>query len=104
MTAEERQKLKAFDAKVRSLVTKYQVMLKENEDLYAELEAKDRQIAEAKAEAAQYKKDYETLKLARMIDISDDEMKHARTRITNLVREVNKCINLLTSDNQTAEQ
>lgn len=104
MTAEERQKLKAFDAKVRSLVTKYQVMLKENEDLYAELEAKDKQIAEAKAEAAQYKKDYETLKLARMIDISDDEMKHARTRITNLVREVNKCINLLTSDNQPDEQ
>lgn len=104
MTAEERQKLKAFDAKVRNLVTKYQVMLKENEDLYAELEAKDKQIADAKAEAAKYKKDYETLKLARMIDISDDEMKHARTRITNLVREVNKCINLLTSDNQSAGQ
>lgn len=104
MTAEERQKLKAFDAKVRNLVTKYQVMLKENEDLYAELEAKDKLIAEAKAEAAQYKKDYETLKLARMIDISDDEMKHARTRITNLVREVNKCINLLTSDNDSTEK
>jgi hypothetical protein len=49
-------------------------------------------------EVSKSKKEYETLKLAKMIEISDSELKSAKQRITRLVREVNKCIGLLESE------
>lgn len=95
MTEAERQNLKKFDAKVRNLIASHVALQQENADLYDELDKKDKEISKLKEMAESYKKDYENLKLAKMIDISDSDLKGAKQRITNLVREVNKCINLL---------
>ena len=39
--------------------------------------------------------DYANLKTAKMIDISSEDMKNAKSRLSKLVREVDKCIALL---------
>jgi wobble nucleotide-excising tRNase len=95
MTEAERQTLKKFDAKVRNLLASYVALQRENIDLYEELDKKEEEIRSLQEQAQQYKKDYNNLKLAKMIEISDTDFKDAKQRITNLVREVNNCINLL---------
>lgn len=98
MTDEEKKQLKIFDGKIRQLISNYQVMKKEIGDLYIEVDRKDEEIARLKAELRQSQSDYSNLKLAKMIEISDSELKGAKQRISKLVREVNKCIGLLSTD------
>ena len=98
MTDEEKRQLKIFDGKIRQLISNYQVMKKEIGDLYIEVDRKDEEIARLKAELRQSQSDYSNLKLAKMIEISDSELKGAKQRISKLVREVNKCIGLLSPD------
>ena len=98
MTDEEKRQLKNFDGKVRLLLQNYRVMQKKNSDLYTEIERKDEEIARLKAELRQSQSDYSNLKLAKMIEISDSELKGAKQRISRLVREINKCIGLLSTD------
>jgi chromosome segregation ATPase len=98
MTDEEKRQLKIFDGKIRQLISNYQVMKKEIGDLYIEVDRKYEEIARLKAELRQSQSDYSNLKLAKMIEISDSELKGAKQRISKLVREVNKCIGLLSTD------
>ena len=97
MTAEERQSLKNFEAKARHVLVQFRVLKQENADLYAELEGKEEEIKKLKAELAQSKDDYNNLKLAKMIEISDTDIKESKMKITKLVREINKCINILST-------
>lgn len=97
MTEEERRSLKNFDAKVRELISKYNELKQETADLYNELEQKDAEIKSLKDELAQSKRDYSNLKIAKMIEINDSEFRNAKQRITQLVREVNKCIGILST-------
>ena len=100
MTPEERQTMKEFEAKVRQVLAQFRVLRQENADLYAELEGRDGEIKRLKAELAQNKIDYNNLKLAKMIEISDADIKESKMKISRLVREINKCINILSTDTE----
>lgn len=100
MTPEERQSMKEFEAKVRQVLAQFRVLKQENADLYAELEGRDGEIKRLKAELAQNKIDYNKLKLAKMIEISDADIKESKMKISRLVREINKCINILSTDTE----
>ena len=100
MTTEERQSMKEFEAKVRQVLAQFRVLKQENADLYAELEGRDGEIKRLKAELAQNKNDYNNLKLAKMIEISDADIKESKMKISRLVREINKCINILSTDTE----
>ena len=89
--------MKKFEAKVRQVLAQFRVLKQENADLYAELEGKEEEIKQLKAELAQSKNDYNNLKLAKMIEISDTDIKESKMKITKLVREINKCINILST-------
>ena len=100
MTPEERQSMKEFEAKVRQVLAQFRVLKQENADLYADLEGRDGEIKRLKAELAQNKIDYNNLKLAKMIEISDADIKESKMKISRLVREINKCINILSTDTE----
>ncbi len=89
--------MKNFEAKVRQVIAQFRVLKQENADLYAELEGKDEEIKKLQAELVQSKDDYNNLKLAKMIEISDTDIKESKMKITKLVREINKCINILST-------
>lgn len=97
MKDDERIRIKKFEARIRRFIADFRTLQKENADLYAELENRDSEIQELKAQLAQAKQDYTNLKLARMIEVSDSDIKETKQKITNLVREVNKCINILSA-------
>ena len=68
-------------------------------DRYAALsrtmEEKDATIAALHSQIDRLQTDYANLKTAKMIDISSEDMKNAKSRLSKLVREVDKCIALL---------
>lgn len=101
MTPEERQSMKQFEAKVRQVLAQFRVLKQENADLYSELEKKEFEISELKQQKQQLLSDYHNLKLAKMIQVSDTDIKESKQKITNLIREVNKCINILSSGTES---
>lgn len=103
MTSEERQSMKKFEAKIRNVLAQFRVLKQESSDLYTELENKDEEIKQLKAKLARSQNEYNNLKLAKMIEISDSDIKESKTKISKLVREINKCINILSSSEDAAE-
>lgn len=100
MTDEELRGLKNFEAQIRVLLLKYKSVKEENDELRRALEEQEDTTRRVEAELSQSKEDYRRLKTARMIEVSDTDVCEAKNRITRLVREVNKCIGLLSSDNE----
>ena len=97
MTSEDSQSMKNFEAKVRQLFTRFRELKSENTELYAELERQEEEIDDLRTQCQQLERDYKNLTLAKMIEVSDSDLKESKQKISRLVREINKCINILSS-------
>jgi FtsZ-binding cell division protein ZapB len=95
MTSEDSKQFKGFETRVRQLLLAYKALQKENDELYSLADEKDVAIEALKAENEQLKKQYANLKLAKMIQVGDNDIKTADQRFMRLLREVDKCIALL---------
>lgn len=95
MTQEQDIELRNFEARVRQLMLAYQEERKRYAELQNKLDTCQQQLADAQSCAEKWKKDYEVLKTARMIEVSGDDVKESRAKLTQLIREVDKCIALL---------
>ena len=93
--AEESSILKLFTTRMRQLILQYQATKKENEELCAQVAQRDSEIQQLQAQLDQARNDYQSLQMAKMIEITDGDMEAAKKRIAGLIREVNKCITLL---------
>ena len=74
---------------------KYKELKKENAELYSMVDEKDKQVENLKAQITQAQNDYNSLKMAKMLEITDGDMESAQKRLQKLIRDVNKCITLL---------
>ena len=90
--------LATFQTRVRQMILHYQELKKENLELYAMLEDNEQKIKLLEAKLAQKEHDYQSLKMARMMEISDGDLKGAKDRVAHLIREVNKCIAVLSDE------
>jgi len=77
------------------MILQYNQLKKENDDLYAIVDAHENEIKRLQLSLEQTHKDYESLKMAKMVEICDGDIESAKRRISSLIREVNKCITLL---------
>jgi hypothetical protein len=73
-------------------------MKKENEDLYAIVKEDEQKIERLEAKLAQSERDYQSLKMAKMMEITDGDLKDSKERLAHLIREVNKCIAVLSDE------
>ena len=87
--------LTQFSTRVRQMILEYSQTKKENAELYGMVDERDAQIKQLKADLDKARHDYAALKTARMLEISDPDMEGAKKRLAKLIREVNKCITLL---------
>lgn len=94
MSASEKT-LNTFTTRVRQLILQFNQTKKENEELYAMVDERDRKIAELEERLEQVRKEYETLKLARMLRITSNDVENAKQRVAKLIRDLDKCITLL---------
>ena len=84
--------LKLFTTRMRQLILQFTEMKKENAGLRMQVAEHNARIKELEAQLSQAKSDYESLK---MIEISDRDLEGAQKRLAKLIRDVNKCITLL---------
>ena len=87
--------LATFDNRVRQMLLRFQELKKENEELYQMVEKNEQDIKSMQEKLAQTEKDYNALKMAKMMEITDGDLQGAKDRLAKLIREVNKCIAVL---------
>lgn len=90
--------LTTFTTRVRQMILKYQEVRKENSELYAMVDERDKEIAALKKSVSEWEKEYKALKMAKMIEVTDGDLEAAKNRISKLVRDVNQCITLLSEN------
>lgn len=95
MTSEHEIALRNFEALVRQLMRAYESVRASNEALLLALDENRQKLEQLEGENEMLRHDYELLKTARMIEVSDEDVKASRARIAKLIREVDKCIALL---------
>ncbi len=84
-----------FTTRIKQLILRFKEIKKEKDDLYALTKERDSKIKNLEAQLTQAQNDYNSLKMARMIEVSDRDMENAQSRLSKLIRDVNKCMTLL---------
>ena len=87
--------INTFATRVRQMILKFEDIKHENAELYAMVDERDAKIKELQEKLTQAEHDYDSLKMAKMMTISDSDMETTQKRIAKLIRDVNKCITLL---------
>ena len=77
------------------MILKFDEVKQENAELYAMVDERDAKIKELQEKLTQAKHDHDSLKMAKTMTISDSDMETTQKRIAKLIRDVNKCITLL---------
>ena len=90
--------LATFETRLRQMILRFQELRKENEDLYALVEKNEQNIKQLQAKLEQGQRDYDSLKMAKMIEITDGDLDGAKERLSKLIRDVNKCIAILSDE------
>ena len=90
--------LATFQTRIRQMILRFQELKKENSDLYAMMDESDKRVKQLEAKLAQQEHDYQSLKMARMMEITDGDLEGAKDRVAKLIREVNKCITVLSDE------
>ncbi len=99
MTANEKT-LATFETRLRQMLLRFQELKKENKELYAVMEENEQKMAQLRAKLEQQQNDYDSLKMAKMIEITDGNLTDAKERLSRLIRDVNKCIAILSDENE----
>ena len=87
-----------FETRVRQMILQFQELKKENGRLQALVEEQATEIEELKARVTQADNDYNSLKMARMLEITDGNLDEAKERLSRLIRQVNRCIAILSDE------
>ena len=94
------QTLVTFETRVRQMILRFQELKKENADLQALVEKNGQDIQELQSKLVQADNDYNSLKMAKMLEITNGDLEGAKMRLTQLIRSVNKCIAILSDEDQ----
>lgn len=89
-----------FETRLRQMILRFQELKKENQELYAMVDKNEQDIRQLQAKLDQEQQNYNSLKMAKMIEITDGDLDGAKERLSKLIRDVNKCIAILSDQEQ----
>lgn len=98
--AQNEKVLANFQTRMRQMILRFQELKKENADLYAMVEDGEQRVKQLEEKLTQQERDYQSLKMARMMEITDGDLDGAKERVAKLIRDVNKCIAVLSDENE----
>lgn len=87
--------LNTFATRVRQMILQYEALKNENDELYALVDQREQEIKQLQEKLSQAEADYNSLKMAKMLEVTDGDMETAQKHVAKLIRDVNKCITLL---------
>ena len=90
-----------FQTRVQDLLRRFKELKKENQELYAMVEKTEQEVKDLQGKLTQKDNDYNALKMAKMMTITDGDLEAAKARVQKLIREVNKCITLVSDEKLT---
>ena len=77
------------------MILQYKDLKDEIAALNANVKEQQARIGQLEAQLAQQRSDYDSLKMARMVEITNGDMEKAQKRLAKLIRDVDKCITLV---------
>ena len=92
-----------FETRVRQLILRFQELKKENQELYTMVEKAEEEMKVLQGKLTQQENDYNALKMAKMMTITDGDLEAAKARVQKMIREVNKCITLISDEKLTMD-
>lgn len=84
-----------FSTRVRQLLLMYDKLKGEKKALEDAVAERDAALEDVRCELERLRGDYNSLKMAKMIEITDGDMESAQKRLSKLIRDVNKCITMI---------
>ena len=78
--------LTLFTTRVRQMILQYKEVKAENRSLQVKLDERDEEIKLLKGQIDQLRSDYDMLKMAKMVEITDGDMESAKARLAKLIR------------------
>jgi hypothetical protein len=87
--------INAFEIKLRKLISEYKSLQEQNNLLKAELNRKQTDLMIAYQDILELRKNYDHLKIAKSLGVSETEKAESKQRINKMVREIDKCLALL---------
>ena len=90
--------LAEFETRVRQMILQFQQLKQENRQLQQQMEEQSQTIEELRARITQADNDYNSLKMARMLEITDGNLEEAKEHLAKMIRQVNKCIAILSDE------
>ncbi len=87
--------LNVFTTRVRQLMLSYKALKDENAELKNQVKQREEEIVSLNERANRLQRDYDLLKVARMMQITDGDIEEARKRLNKLIKNVSRSITLL---------
>ena len=87
-----------FETRVRQMILQFQQMKQEKLQLQQKINEQSQAIEDLKARVTQADNDYNSLKMARMLEITDGNLDEAKERLARMIRQVNRCIAILSDE------
>ena len=84
-----------LETRVRQLILQQKELTDEQESLRKKLSEKDEEIRKLQVQNEELKQQYSRLKMAKYIDMADNDIKDMRGRIRTMVRDIDRCISML---------
>ena len=94
------QALATFQTRVWQMILQFQKLKKEGEELRTVIAKNEQEIKDLQAKLTQAENDYMSLKTAKMMEITDGDLESAKARLARMIRDVNKCIAILSDEEQ----
>lgn len=95
MTNKYDELINAFETKLRKLISEYESLREQNEQLKAALERKQEDLMQAHQQILEIRNSYDRLRVARNLGVTEEERVESKRRINKIVREIDKCLALL---------
>ena len=95
MNQELKDLIKQLETRVRQLILQQGQLQEKQDKLRKQLGEKDDEILKLQAQNEELKQQYSRLKMAKYIDMADNDIKDMRGRIRTMVRDIDRCISML---------
>lgn len=95
MTEDQKKQLNIFETRLHRLLYLCDELKKKNVDLSKDLDLETKRNETLTVELENLKKDYTNLKTATVISLRTQDVKDSKKRLSNIVREIDKCIALM---------
>ncbi|MDR1371984.1 MAG: hypothetical protein LBJ17_02505 [Dysgonamonadaceae bacterium] len=95
MTDGQEKTLSNFAVRVRQIMQLCDKLRRENCEIREQLDVKNSEIESLTMKFRQLERQYENLKTARIIEVKQGDFTRAKTKIDDLINEIDNCIRLL---------